>query len=143
MVCLLFVVGALVQNFIGRRLFAWVDALMMYIPGIKSVYGATKQVMGAIQNGKGGSFKEVVIVPWPNADTKTIGFVAHRGCPWAQGDGSNRVAVYIPTSPIPTTGYVAMFDESVIQPIDVTPEQALTWVVSGGVVTPGGSRGGM
>jgi len=138
MICLLFVVGTLIQNFIGRRLFGWVDALMLHIPGIKTVYGATKQVMGAMQNGKGGGFKEVVIVPWPNSDSKTVGFVARRGCSWAMKDGSNRVAVYIPTSPIPTSGYVVMFDESIIQPIDVTPEQALTWVVSGGAVTPGG-----
>jgi uncharacterized membrane protein len=53
-------------------------------------------------------------------------------------DGSSRVAVYIPTSPNPTSGYVVMLDESIIQPVNVTPEQALTWVVSGGAVTPGG-----
>ena len=141
--CLLFAVGTLVQNFIGRRLFGWVDALILHIPGLKSVYGATKQVMGAIQNGKGGGFKEVVIVPWPNSDSKTVGFVAHRGCSWAMEDGSNRVAVYIPTSPIPTSGYVVMLDESVIQPVNVSPEQALTWVVSGGAVTPGGAKDGL
>ncbi|MCL1893859.1 MAG: DUF502 domain-containing protein [Holophagaceae bacterium] len=133
---LLFLIGILIQNFIGRQLLTWLDTAMMNIPGIKSVYGATKQVMNAIQNGKGGSFKEVVIVPWPNPDSRTIGFIAQRGCSWALDDGKQRVAVYIPTAPIPTSGYVVMLEESVIQKLDVTPEQALTWVVSGGVATP-------
>ena len=135
--CLLFVVGTLIQYFIGRRLFDWLDVLMLNIPGVKAVYGATKQIMGAIQNGKGGSFKEVVIVPWPNADSKTIGFVVRRGCSWAMENGSSCVVVYIPTSSIPTSGYVVMLDESVIQTVNVTPEQALTWVVSGGAIIPG------
>ncbi|MDR1840776.1 MAG: DUF502 domain-containing protein [Holophagales bacterium] len=136
MACLLFAVGALVQNFIGRRIFSWLDALMMNVPGVKSVYGATKQIMSAVQSGKDGSFKEVVVVPWPNSDSKTIGFVTHRECAWAVKDGSSRVVVYIPTSPIPTSGYVVMLDESAVQSLDITPEQALTWVVSGGAVIP-------
>jgi uncharacterized membrane protein len=136
MAVLLFVVGALVQNFVGRRIIGWLDLLMLHIPGIKSIYGATKQVMGAIQSGQGGNFKEVALVPWPNSDSKTIGFIAHRGCSWAAENGSRLVAVFVPTSPIPTSGYVIMLDESKIEPLDVTPEQALTWVVSGGVATP-------
>lgn len=136
MCCLLFVIGVLIQNYFGRQILNWIDALMLNIPGIKSVYGATKQVMSAIQNGKGVSFKEVVIVPWPNPDSKTLGFVAQRGCSWAMEDGARLVAVYIPTAPIPTSGYVVMLDESVVKPLNVTPEQALTWVVSGGVATP-------
>jgi len=136
MACLLFVVGALVQNLIGRRIFDWLDTLMMNIPGIKSVYGATKQIMNAVQSGKGGSFQEVVVVPWPNPNSRTIGFVTHRECSWAVKDGSNRVVVYIPTSPIPTSGYVVMLNESDVEPLNITPEQALTWVVSGGAITP-------
>lgn len=134
--CLLFVIGVLIQNFFGRQLLNWIDTLMLSIPGIKSVYGATKQIMSAIQNGQGGSFKEVVLVPWPNSDSKTVGFVAQKGCSWATKDGVRQVAVYIPTAPIPTSGYVVMMDESVVQPLDITPEQALTWVVSGGAATP-------
>lgn len=134
--CLLFAIGTLIQNFIGRRLLGWLDMLMLHIPGVKGVYGATKQVMGAIQQGKGGTFKEVVLVPWPNSDSKTIAFIANRECGWAFENGEKRVAVYVPSAPNPTTGYVIMLDESVIQPLNITPEQALTWVVSGGAAAP-------
>jgi uncharacterized membrane protein len=134
--CLLFAIGTLIQNFFGRRLLGWMDMAMMQIPGIKGIYGATKQVMTAIQQGKGGTFKEVVLVPWPNSDSKTIAFIANRECGWAFGNGEKRVAVYVPSAPNPTTGYVIMLDESVIQPLNITPEQALTWVVSGGAAMP-------
>jgi uncharacterized membrane protein len=134
--CLLFAIGTLIQNFFGRRLLSWVDMLMLQIPGIKGIYGATKQVMTAIQQGKGGTFKEVALVPWPNSDSRTVAFIANRECGWAFENGEKRVAVYVPSAPNPTTGYVIMLDESVVQPLNITPEQALTWVVSGGAAVP-------
>ena len=46
------------------------------------------------------------------------------------------VAVYVPTAPNPTSGYVVMLEESKVRPVDIGPEQAFTWAVSGGVVAP-------
>jgi len=133
---LLFTVGLLVGNFLGRQLLAWLDEIMMLIPGVKGIYGATKQVIGAIQNGKGGSFKEVVLVEWPHPGSFTLGFLARRDCGWAMKGGETMVAVYIPTAPNPTSGYVVMLEEAKVRPVDIGPEQAFTWAVSGGVVAP-------
>jgi uncharacterized membrane protein len=133
---LLFAVGALVQNYVGRRLLGWFDALMMNIPVVKGVYGAIKQVMGAIQNGKGGGFREVVTIRWPGSDYRLLGFVASRDCAWAIEGGESYMTVYIPTSPNPTTGVVLMVKESEATKVDMTPDQALTWVVSTGVAVP-------
>jgi len=134
---LLFAAGTLVQNYMGRRLMGWLDALMMNIPWVKGVYGAIKQVMGAVQGGQGGSFREVVMVRWPNSNYRLVGFVASRECSWALEDGDKYITVYIPTSPNPTTGVVIMVEESEVARLDMTPEQALTWVVSSGVAIPG------
>ncbi len=134
---LLLLVGVLVSNILGRQLLAWLDELMLHVPVVKGIYGATKQLMGAIQTGQGGSFKEVVLVEWPHPGSHTLGFVARRDCSWAVPGGENLVAVYIPTSPNPTSGYVVMVPSDRIRPVNATPEQALTWAVSGGVVTPG------
>ncbi len=133
---LLFTVGLLVGNFLGRQLLAWIDELMLLIPGVKGIYGATKQVLGAIQSGQGGSFKEVVLVEWPHPGSVTLGFLARRDCSWAVPGGESMVAVYIPTAPNPTSGYVVMLEESRVRPVDISPEQAFTWAVSGGVVAP-------
>lgn len=137
---LLFLVGLLVGNILGRQLLAWMDELMLHVPVVKGIYGATKQLMGAIQNGQGGSFKEVVLVEWPHPGSHTLAFVARRDCSWAVPDGQDLVAVYIPTAPNPTSGYVVMVPSDRIRPVDMSPEQALTWAVSGGVVTPGGPK---
>jgi len=108
---------------------------------IKGIYGATKRLTQAIQSGGGGSFKEVVLVEWPHPGSYTLGFVAHRDCSWAMPDGQKMVAVYIPTAPNPTSGYVIMIEQGKIRPANIRPEQAFTWVVSGGVVVPGSSKG--
>jgi uncharacterized membrane protein len=142
LVILLFAVGTLVQNYMGRRIFGWLDALMMNIPWVKGVYGAIKQVMGAIQSGQGGSFRDVVTVRWPGSDYRLIGFVSSRNCAWAVEGSEGYISVYIPTSPNPTTGVVLMVKESETTKLDMTPEQALTWVVSSGVAIPQAPRNG-
>ncbi len=134
---ILVLVGALVGNFAGRQLMEWLDELMLHVPVVKSIYGATRQLMGAIQSGQGGSFKEVVLVEWPHPGAYTLGFVANRDCAWAISGGEKMLAIYVPTSPNPTSGYVVMVDPSQVRPLDISADQALTWAVSGGVVAPG------
>jgi uncharacterized membrane protein len=132
----LFLVGLLMGNFLGRQLLVLLDELMSHIPVVKGIYGATKQLIGAMQTGQGGSFKEVVLVEWPHAGSHTLGFVARRDCDWLGDLGAGKVAVYIPTSPNPTSGYVVLVDAAKVQAVPVSAEQAFTWAVSGGVVAP-------
>ncbi len=133
---LLATVGALVGNFAGRQIMDWLDELMLHVPVVKSIYGATRQLMSAVQSGQGGSFKEVVLLEWPHEGAHTLGFVASRDCGWALPGEPGRIAVYVPTAPNPTSGYVVMVDQAKVRPLDLTPDQALTWAVSGGVVAP-------
>ncbi len=137
---MLLVVGALVGNFVGRQLLAWLDEVMLHVPVVKTIYGATRQLMGAIQSGQGGSFNEVVLVEWPHPGSYTLAFVASRDCSWAVPGGQTMIAVYVPTSPNPTSGYVVMVEASKVRPVDVNADQALTWAVSGGVVVPDSPR---
>jgi uncharacterized membrane protein len=139
-VLLVLLVGWLMGNFVGKVLLNWLDEIMDNIPVVKAIYGATKRLMMAIQSGSGGSFKEVVLVEWPHPGSYTLGFVARRDCSWVIEGGQDMVAVYIPTAPNPTSGYVIMIDQSKIKPVKVRPEQAFTWAVSGGVVIPGNHK---
>lgn len=135
-VLLLFLAGLLVSNFLGRQLLNLLDEVMMHLPLVKGIYGAAKQLMGAVQSGQGGAFKEVVLVEWPHPGSHTLGFLARRDCRWAVDDGVERIAVYIPTAPNPTSGYVVLVEASRVKPTTVSPEQALAWAVSGGVIAP-------
>lgn len=138
---LLLLVGLLMGNLVGRQLLKLLDDIMLRIPGIKSVYGAMKQLTRSLQGNTGGSFKEVVLVEWPHPGSYTLGFLAHDDCAWALDDGTPRVAVYIPTAPNPTSGYVVMLPREGVTRLAVGPDQALTWAVSGGVIVPGVPRG--
>lgn len=133
---ILFLVGMLVGNLLGKQLLQWMDDLMLNLPFVKGVYRATKQLIGAIQQGKGGSFREVVLVEWPMPGSYTLGLVARSDCRWAMAEGATMLAVYIPTAPNPTSGYVIMVDRSKVRSVDLSPEQVLTWAVSAGVVAP-------
>ena len=133
---LLMLVGFLMGHYLGRQLLAWMDDLMLHVPVVKTIYGATRQLMGAIQSGQEGSFSEVVLVEWPQPGSFTLGFVAHRDCSWAFADGEDMLAIYVPTAPNPTSGYVVMMEASRVRKVDLRPDQALTWAVSGGVVVP-------
>lgn len=139
-VLIVLLVGVLMGNFLGKQLLAWLDELMDNIPVIKGIYGSTKRLMTAIQSGGGGSFKEVVLVEWPHPGSYTLGFLARRDCSWAMAEGEKMVAVYIPTAPNPTSGYVIMIDPGKLRTTNVKPEEAFTWAVSGGVVAPGAER---
>ena len=139
-IAIVLLVGFLMGNFLGKQLLAWLDEIMNNIPVIKGIYGATKRLMTAIQSGGGGSFKEVVLVEWPYPGSYTLGFVARHDCSWAIPEGERMVAVYIPTAPNPTSGYVVMLDAEKIRPVNVKPEEAFTWAVSGGVVAPGNHK---
>lgn len=136
---IVFMVGLLMHNILGKQLVAWLDEIMDNIPVIKGIYGATKRLMTSIQSG-GGSFKEVVLVEWPHPGSYTLGFIARRDCAWAMPEGETMVAVYIPTAPNPTSGYVIMIDQSRVKLVDIRPEEAFTWAVSGGVVAPSRDR---
>lgn len=134
---LLFTVGILVGNFVGIQILHWLDELVMHVPIARVIYGSTKQLMNAIQNGKGGSFKDVVIVEWPNHSSYTLGFVANENCHWTTiPNNTELIAVYIPTAPNPTSGYVVLLNKAKIKPTNISPEEVLTWAISGGVVTP-------
>jgi uncharacterized membrane protein len=78
----------------------------------------------------------VVLVEWPYPGSFTLGFVASRDCSWAVPGGETMIAVYVPTSPNPTSGYVVMIEAARVRPVELDPDQALTWAVSGGVVVP-------
>lgn len=142
---LLLIVGALMGNFVGRQLLKWLDEIMLHVPVVKGIYGATKQLINAIQSnqeghGQGGGFKEVVLVEWPHPGSYTLGFVAHNDCSWALEGGEDLVAVYIATAPNPTSGYVVMVQKNNVRPLSTSPDQALTWAVSGGVIVPNGGK---
>jgi uncharacterized membrane protein len=134
---ILLIAGAIVSNFVGRKLMVWGDQMVTRIPVVRSIYSSVKQVSDTLFSPGGNAFRTAVLVQWPRPDVWTIGFVT--GSPG--GDVTNYlvgeyVSVYVPTTPNPTGGYFVMLRKSDCIELKMTVDEALKYVISMGVVSP-------
>jgi len=129
----LYVLGEVATAVAGRRLLAAFDYLMARIPIVQSIYGAARQLVASFQN-KPGSSQRVVLIEFPSPDMKTIGLVTRIFTDADTGD--EIAAVYVPTTPNPTSGYMELVPTSRLTMLDWTINEAMTFVMSGGAAAP-------
>jgi len=129
----LYVLGWFASKVVGRRLVGAFDALMERLPMIKTVYGATKKLVNTL-NTKPDKVQRVVLIDFPSPEMKTIGFVTR--VLKDKSTGRELAAVYVPTTPNPTSGYVEIVPVDKLTPTDWNFEQAMSFIVSGGSVAP-------
>ena len=132
------VIGAIASNFLGRKLVSWWDALLGRIPIVRSIYSSVKQVSDTLFSENGNAFRKALLVQWPREGVWTIAF--QTGIPG--GDVANHLtgdymSVYVPTTPNPTGGYFVMLKKSDCIELQMSVDEALTYVISMGVVVPG------
>ena len=136
-VLIIFVTGLLTANFLGQRLLRWWEALVVRIPIVNSIYSSVKQVSDTMLSQKGNAFRKVVLVEFPQRGQWTMGFVVgNPGLRLEPHLGADKVTVYVPTAPNPTSGYVIMVDPRELRDVDVSVDEAFKFHVSLGVVTP-------
>jgi uncharacterized membrane protein len=129
----LYLLGEVATAVAGRRLLAAFDYLMARIPIVQSIYGAARQLVASFQN-KPGSSQRVVLIEFPSRDMKTIGLVTRIFTDADTGD--EIAAVYVPTTPNPTSGYMELVPTSRLTMLDWTINEAMTFVMSGGAAAP-------
>jgi len=123
--------GLLATNVLGSRLLKSGDALLTRIPLVKSIYSSSKQLTKVFQEGK-SSYRRAVFVEWPRPGVRAIGFVTAE----VVQDGVSMVVVYLPTMPNPTSGFALYFRAEEVHDSGMSVEDAVKFVVSGGVVIP-------
>jgi uncharacterized membrane protein len=123
---LIYCIGLIGMNFLGKKLLAMVDRALHSMPVLKSLYGGTKQVIDALTMQKKSSFSDIVAVEYPRPGVWTIGFVTKRG------DGMTYV--FLPTTPNPTSGWLAVVPDDQVLPLDLSMDDAIKLIVSGGIV---------
>ncbi|WP_096667229.1 DUF502 domain-containing protein [Polaromonas sp. AET17H-212] len=131
-------IGAFASNFFGRILVSWWDALLSRIPIVRSIYSSVKQVSDTLFSENGNAFRKALLVQWPREGVWTIAF--QTGMPG--GDVANHLrgdylSVYVPTTPNPTGGYFIMLPKADCIELQMSVDEALTYVISMGVVVPG------
>ncbi len=130
---LLYFVGWLASRVLGRRLLAGFDALMVRIPMVRTIYDGTKKLTAMMQKKPSGT-QRVVLVEFPHPGMRTIGFVT--STMREQETGREMVAVFVPTTPNPTGGYLEIVSLDCVTPTDWTVDQAMAFIISGGAAAP-------
>jgi uncharacterized membrane protein len=125
---LIYLLGVIGKNLIGKKFLMIVDRTLLNTPLLKSIYSGTKQVIDAFTLQKKSSFREIVAVQYPRAGVFTIGFVTKKV------DGMTYV--FLPTTPNPTSGWLVVVPDADIYPLDMTLDDAIKLIVSGGIVGP-------
>jgi len=134
---ILLLIGAATSNFIGKKLVNWWDGLLNRIPVVRSVYAAVKQVSDTLFSDKGNAFRKALLIQWPREGLWTVAFLTGKpGHSVGQQLGDGYISVYVPTTPNPTSGYMMLVREADCRPLDMSVDEALTYVISMGVIVP-------
>ncbi len=133
LIILIFLVGALGRFAIGNKLIEAVENFMRRIPIVRTIYSAVKEASKAILISETEKIKGVVLVEYPRKGVYAIGFTTGARIEEAeQKIGKKFVNVFIPTSPNPTSGLVILVPEEELIYLDISVEEALKVIISGG-----------
>lgn len=134
-VVLIFVLGVLAHNVLGRRVLRIGDRLFARIPILRSIYLGTREVTRAFAGERTKSFRRVVLVPFPYQGVWSMAFVTGEFEEATPAGPRRLVSVFMPTTPNPTTGFFLVYPEASLKPTNLTVEEALRMVISGGLVS--------
>lgn len=132
-VLLVLVVGIVAGRVVGQRFLSWGESFILKIPIIKAIYSAAKQVVDAVSVPNRKTFKSVVVIEYPRPGVKVIAFLTgvttdETGAKWCR--------IFIPMSPLPTSGFLHLVHAGEVRMTDLTVEEAFKMLISGGVIAP-------
>lgn len=133
-VALIYGLGLLTMMVAGRKLVAVFESLFDRLPLVRHIYRSVKKLTTVLQEKPAGDVQRVVLIEFPTREMKTVGLVT-RVLVDAES-GRQLAAVYVPTTPNPTSGYLEIVPVERLTPTDWTMDEAMNFIVSGGAVAP-------
>ena len=130
-------VGVLATQLLGRRLLLWIENIVIRLPIMSGIYLAIRKLIQSLFTTK-QNFKRVVMVEFPKNDSYSIGFVT--GTCELESKG-NFISVFVPTTPNPTTGFLLFVRQENMIPMDMSVDEAVRLIISGGIIAPGKTLG--
>ena len=129
-------IGLLARNYIGRRMIHLADDLMLRVPVLNKIYGTIKQVDEAFSSGKKSSFQTVVLVEYPREGIYSVGFITSERAPAVEEKMNKKcVCIFIPTTPIPTGGFLIIVPEEKVTKLDMSVAEGLKYIISIGAIS--------
>jgi len=127
----IFIIGIVVSNVVGKRLFSFIESIMEKVPLINTIYTSSRQIMRTLTMPGKGSFKQVVLIEYPRKELWTLAFVTAYS---KSKSDEQYVHVFLPTTPNPTSGFMLFLKESDIRPSGLSVEEGLKTLISGGMI---------
>ena len=135
-IALVFIVGIIAGNIVGRRLIHLGDSLLKRVPLFRQIYTGATQVMEGL-SGTGSitkaAFREVVLVEYPTNRMTHVAFITNE---FTASDGRKLFAVYLPSTPVPWSGFSGIVTEDMITRTTISVDEALKMVISGVLIAP-------
>ena len=132
-VTFVFTFGFLVSSFFGRILFSKIEQIIAQIPIVNTLYKTIKSVIESISNSQNEAFQKVVMLEYPRKGIWTLALVTGES---TNKDGKKFYHLFLPTSPNPTSGYMLYIATSDVKEIDMSSEEAIKIIISGGALSP-------
>jgi uncharacterized membrane protein len=130
-------IGFLAAGYVGRMTMRIGERIVGRVPVVRSVYGWTKQVIETVLSQSSAAFREVVLIEYPRPGCWAVGFITGRTVGEVQRMTAETVYnVFIPATPNPTTGFLLFVPRSEVNHLDLTVEEGIKLVISGGIVIP-------
>ena len=128
----LYVLGLIVSNVLGKKIYKLFESILSKIPIVSRVYNSIKQITGALSGANSKAFQKVVLVEYPRKDLWTIAMVTGE----TMDNNQLYYNIFVPTTPNPTSGYLLFVKVSDTKDIDISVEEGLKIIVSGGMIGP-------
>jgi uncharacterized membrane protein len=132
-VVLIYFVGFAANRVFGQKLLALFERIIARIPLAQTIYGGTKKLLDMVATKPEGA-QRVVLVDFPHREMKAVGLVTRTLRD--ETTGREYAAVYVPTTPNPTSGYLEVVPVDRLTPTDWSLDQAMAFIISGGAIAP-------
>ncbi len=131
---LLYFIGVLAANIVGRRAIEIMEGILDRVPLVKTIYRATKQIVSTFAGEQSKEFQRVALIPFPQEKMRSVGFITSIFNDSLTGE--ELASVFIPTTPNPTTGYLQILRRKDLVELDWSVEDAVRTIMSGGILRP-------
>ena len=129
----IYIIGILVSNVLGKRVYLWLETMLSRIPIINAVYRTIKQITTSITAPEREAFKKVVFIEYPRKGIWTLTMVTGES---TNKKGEKFYHIFVPTTPNPTSGYMLYIPQKDTQKTDLSIEEGLKIIISGGMLAP-------
>ncbi len=132
----IYIVGVFTNKYIGKKTILMGESLLNRIPLIRTVYTGTKQILNGLMVSNKKAFRKVVMVEYPRRGMWVLGFVTGEVYIYKRKRKEKMITIFIPSTPNPTTGFMIILPQKDVKVVNISSDNALKSIISGGVLTP-------